>query len=137
MPLAPALERLFDTLRRRAVCGLRALLVVSMVVFAAQPAGALTTHHTMKSPGAGIAIWDASAAQAKAIEARDAECCQPAEEQPACPDCAAVSCAAASATLAAMAGIRIFPRSLRHVFFDPAFALSPHGLPPELEPPRA
>lgn len=139
MPLAPALEKVFDSLRRSAVSGLRGLLLVSMVLFAAQPAGALATHHAMDSYGAGMALVSANVAPpaAQSAQTHDTDCCQPAQAQPACPDCAAVSCAAAPATLAGAATIRIFRQPLRHAFFDPAFALSPHSTPPELGPPRA
>ena len=135
MPAAPASKRLFYTLRRGAVGGLRALLLVSMVLFAGQPTGAFAAHHAMNSPVAATVLSDVHSTEA--AQTHDAECCQPAEEQPACSDCTAVSCTAAPATLAAAAAIRIFQRPLRHAFFEPAFALSSQSPPPELGPPRA
>jgi hypothetical protein len=135
MPTALALKTWLHDACRSAAFALRALLIVSIILFAAQPAGALAAHHAMNSPGAAAVLSDIHGTPAAQL--RDTECCQPAEQQPACPDCVAVSCAAAPATLAAAATIRIFRRPLRHVFFEPAFDLSPHSLPPELGPPRA
>lgn len=135
MPTVLALKTWLHDACRSAAFALRALLIVSMVLFAAQPAGALAAHHAMNSPGAAAVLSDMHGTPA--AQPRDTECCQPAEQQPACPDCVAVSCAAAPATLAAGASIRILQQPLRHVFFDAAFVLSPHSEPPELDPPRA
>jgi hypothetical protein len=134
MPAAPAFKRLFDALRRGAGGGLRALLLVSMVLFAGQPTGALAAHHAMNSPGSATGLSDMHSTEA--AQTHDA-CCQPAEEQPACPDCAAFSCTTAPVTLTSAVAIQIFQRPLRHVFIDPAFALSPYSQPPDLGPPRA
>lgn len=131
-------ERLFGALRRDAAYGLRALLLVSIILFARQPTGALAAHHAMALQSAGAAVWDIRVLtpQAETARASDAGCCQPADTQPACPDCAAIPCVGAAATLATAATIRIFQRPLRHVYFDPARILSPHTPPPALKPPR-
>ncbi len=135
---APTLKRPFGALRRSTVCGVRTLLIVSMVLFAAQAIGALATRHAMNSQGAGAIVSNTltHAPQAETAQAYEDGCCQPAGAQPAC-DCSAVPCAAAPATLASAATIQVFQRPLRHVFFDPAHVLSAHTLPPELGPPRA
>ena len=137
MPALPALERQFDALRRGAVCGLRTLQLLSIILFTLQPAGALAAHHAGKPGAAEIGFSDTNVAPPEAAQTHDAGWCQPAEELPACPDCTAVSCGAAPATLVAATTIRIFQRPLRHLFFEPALALSSHIRPPELGPPRA
>ena len=138
-PMPWDLRRPFAALRRGAACGLRALLLISIILFASQPTGALAAHQAMALQSAGAAVSDirASTSQAGTAQAPESGCCQPADEQPACPDCSAVPCAGAPATLAAAATIRIFQRPLRHVFFYSARALSPHTPTPALEPPRA